>query len=103
MGTFPVTGSTIASQRQWQLIVDQQRRAAIKIAGGSGFVLDAGALRYGREQIVETYYRIELVKHVQFSPSLQYLRNPGTNRDRGSVKFVSFRLHLEYWRWPTLA
>ena len=65
-------------------------------AGGSGFVLGDGALRYGREQILETYYRIELVKHVQFSPSLQYIRNPGMNSDRGSVKFVSFRLHLEY-------
>lgn len=65
-------------------------------AGGSGFVLGDGALRYGREQIVETYYRIALVKHVQFSPSFQYIRNPGMNSDRGAVKFVSFRLHLEY-------
>ena len=65
-------------------------------AGGSGFVLGDGALRYGREQIVETYYRIALVKHVQFSPSFQYIRNPGMNSDRGAVKFVSLRLHLEY-------
>ena len=65
-------------------------------AGGSGFVLGDGALRYGREQIVEAYYRIALLKHVQFSPSFQYIRNPGMNSDRGPVKFVSFRLHLEY-------
>ena len=65
-------------------------------AGGSGFVLGDGALRYGREQIVEAYYRIAPVKHVQFSPSFQYIRNPGMNSDRGPVKFVSFRLHLEY-------
>ena len=65
-------------------------------AGGTGFVLGDGALRYGREQIVEAYYRIALMKHVQLSPDFQYIRNPGMNGDRGPVKFVSFRLHIEY-------
>ena len=51
-------------------------------AGGSGFVLGDGALHYGREQIVEAYYRIALIKHVQFSPDFQYIRNPGMNSDR---------------------
>ena len=65
-------------------------------AGGSGFVLGDGTLRYGREQIFESYYRIALFKHVQLSPDFQYIRNPGMNNDRGPVKFVSFRLHVEY-------
>ena len=65
-------------------------------AGGSGFVLGDGALRYGREQIVEAYYRIAVIKHVQLSPDFQYIRNPGMNSDRGPVKFVGFRLHIEY-------
>ena len=64
--------------------------------GGSGFVLGDGALRYGREQIVESFYRIALFKHVQLSPDFQYIRNPGMNSDRGPVKFASFRLHVEY-------
>ena len=65
-------------------------------AGGSGFVLGDGALHYGREQIIEAYYRVALIKHVQLSPDFQYIRNPGMNSDRGPVKFAGFRLHLEY-------
>jgi high affinity Mn2+ porin len=65
-------------------------------AGGTAFVLGDGALRYGREQIVEAYYRIALMGHVQLSPDFQYIRNPGMNSDRGPVKFVGFRLHIEY-------
>ena len=65
-------------------------------SGGSGFVLGDGGLRYGREQIIEAYYRAAILKHVQLSPDAQYIRNPGMNRDRGPVTFVGFRLHFEY-------
>ncbi len=65
-------------------------------AGGSGFVLADDALNYGREQIIEAYYRIGILKHLQLSPDVQYIRNPGMNTDRGPVTFVGFRLHLEY-------
>lgn len=65
-------------------------------AGGKGFVLGDGTLRYAREQIVEAYYRIALGKGVQLSPDFQYIRNPGMNADRGPVRFISMRLHIEY-------
>jgi len=32
----------------------------------------------------------------QFGPDLQYMQNPGFNRDRGPVRFYALRLHLEY-------
>ena len=65
-------------------------------AGGSGFVLGDGALNYGYEKIVETYYRIQLIKYAQLSPNFQYIENPGYNRDRGPAIVVGIRLHLEY-------
>lgn len=69
-------------------------------AGGTGFVLGDGALNYGTEQIFEAYYRTLLYKQdsvsLQLSPDFQYIRNPGYNRDRGPVRFISLRLHLEY-------
>jgi high affinity Mn2+ porin len=65
-------------------------------AGGSGFMLGDGALHYGTEQILETYYRIQIQKYVQLGPDLQYIRNPGYNQDRGPARFVGLRLHAEY-------
>jgi len=72
-------------------------------AGGPGFLLDDGRLNYGREQILETYYRFGVVwpKNPgpiswQLSPDFQLIRDPGYNRDRGPVRFLALRLHVEY-------
>jgi high affinity Mn2+ porin len=63
--------------------------------GGFGFLIGDGALRYGRENIVETYYTAHIWRGVYVAPGLQYFVNPGYNRDRGPVLIPSFRLHLE--------
>jgi len=72
-------------------------------AGGSGFLLDDGRLNYRREQILESYYRVQLTDSiatapvkVQLSPDFQFIRNPGFNADRGPARFWAIRLHLEY-------
>ncbi len=64
--------------------------------GGSGFLLGDGTLRYGREQIVEGYYRAHLWRGLSASAGFQYLRNPGYNQDRGPVLVESARLHVEF-------
>ncbi|HUI61271.1 MAG TPA: carbohydrate porin [Steroidobacteraceae bacterium] len=78
-------------------------------AGGSGFLLDDGALHYAHEQILELYYRIAVpwpLGHgsgvlqryplqLQLSPDFQYIRNPGYNSDRGPVHLWALRFHLE--------
>jgi high affinity Mn2+ porin len=64
-------------------------------AGGSGFLLDDGRLDYGRERIIEAYYRIQLLPHVQITPDFQLIHNPGYNRDRGPARFIGLRAHLE--------
>jgi high affinity Mn2+ porin len=72
-------------------------------AGGCGFLLCDGRLNYGHEQILETYYRFQIVwpespgpVRWQLSPDFQEIRHPGYNRDRGPVHFWAARLHVEY-------
>jgi high affinity Mn2+ porin len=64
--------------------------------GGYGFLLGDGALRYGRENIVETYYTAHVWRGIYVAPGLQHIVDPGYNRDRGPVLVPSFRLHLEF-------
>ena len=65
-------------------------------AGGSGFLLGDGRLRYGPEGILEAYYRAQLGAYVEVSPDAQWIHNPGYNRDRGPAAVVSLRLNLRY-------
>lgn len=68
-------------------------------AGGAGFLLDDGALSYAREDIIEAYYRLQLLTYpirLQLSPDFQLIHDPGYNRERGPARFWALRLHLEY-------
>jgi high affinity Mn2+ porin len=64
--------------------------------GGLGFLLGDGTLRYGREDIVETYYTAHLWRGVSASGGLQYIDHPGYNRDRGPVLVGMIRLHVDF-------
>jgi len=63
--------------------------------GGAGFLLGDGTLRYGRETIVESYYTATLWRGVSVSGGVQFVANPGYNRDRGPVLVQMFRLHAD--------
>jgi high affinity Mn2+ porin len=77
--------------------------------GGSGFLLGDGTLNYAPEEILEVYYRAELLwpfnetsrvlgkypLKIQLTPDFQYIRNPAYNQDRGPVRFWALRFHLE--------
>lgn len=65
-------------------------------AGGSGFVLGDGRLRYGTEQVLESYYNFRPARYLAVGPDVQYIRNPGFNSDRGPATVVGFRVHAEY-------
>jgi hypothetical protein len=65
-------------------------------AGGLGFLLGDGALNYGREDIIETYYTAHVWRGIYLAPGLQHINNPGYNRDRGPVLVPSFRAHVEF-------
>ena len=47
-------------------------------------------------RILESYYTLHLWRGVYPSFDLQYVWNPGYNRDRGPVIVPSLRLHLEF-------
>jgi hypothetical protein len=72
---------------------DHQRYLAL---GGLGFLLGDGALNYGRENIVESYYNAHLWRGIFAGVDLQHLNNPGYNRDRGPVLAPGFRFHLDF-------
>lgn len=64
--------------------------------GGLGFLLGDGALNYGRESILESYYTLHTWRGVYLSPLLEYIANPGYNRDRGPVIVPGSRLHVDF-------
>lgn len=64
--------------------------------GGYGFLLGDGALNYGRENIVESYYTVHAWRGIYLAPGVQHIENPGYNRDRGPVVVPSFRAHVEF-------
>ncbi len=65
-------------------------------AGGLGFILGDGRLRYGPEEILETYYNIEIRKGINVTADFQGVNHPGFNRDRGPVAVGSLRVHIEF-------
>ena len=66
------------------------------VAGGIGILIGDGALNYGPERILESYYSFELSEHAALSINFQHLRNPAYNRDRGSINIGTFRVHLQF-------
>jgi carbohydrate-selective porin OprB len=64
-------------------------------AGGMGFFIGDGALNYQPEQILETYYSLNLTHKLWFSVDYQYVRNPAYNADRGPLSIIGMRLHWE--------
>jgi high affinity Mn2+ porin len=68
-------------------------------AGGLGFLLGDGRLRYGRETVLESYTTYNFPKGVSASVDLQFIANPGYNRDRGPVWVPAIRLHWDLPRF----
>lgn len=63
-------------------------------AGGSGILLGDGKLNYGYEQAFEAYYRVQLGPYIQVSPDVQFIQNPGYNKDRGPAEVYGLRIRL---------
>jgi high affinity Mn2+ porin len=64
--------------------------------GGHGFLLGDGALNYGRERVLETYYTLRIWRGIFASFDLQQIVNPGYNRDRGPVIVPALRMHIDF-------
>ncbi len=65
-------------------------------AGGTGILAGDGALTYGLEQILETYYDIKVWKTAHVTLDYQFVNHPAFNRDRGPVSVFGARLHWTF-------
>ena len=65
-------------------------------AGGMGILIGDGALNYGLEKIMETYYSLQATNRIAVTLDYQYVVNPAYNQDRGPVSIYGARLHYEY-------
>ncbi|HMK91339.1 MAG TPA: carbohydrate porin [Methylocystis sp.] len=70
--------------------------AAYLAAGGLGFIIGDGALNYGGEHILETYYKYNLMDGVHITGDFQLVGNPAYNKDRGAVSIFAVRLHADF-------
>jgi len=64
-------------------------------AGGYGFMIGDGRLRYGPEQIAELYYKSLVIDRIWLTGDYQFVVNPAYNRDRGPVHVFGIRFHAE--------
>ncbi len=64
--------------------------------GGTGILAGDGALNYGLEQIVETYYDFAIYRTLHATLDYQFVNHPAFNMDRGPVSVLTARLHWEF-------
>jgi high affinity Mn2+ porin len=64
--------------------------------GGLGSILGDGALDYGRENLIETFYTARVWRGLFLAPDLQYIVHPGYNQARGPVFVPAARIHVEF-------
>ncbi len=65
-------------------------------AGGTGILAGDGALNYGWEQSMETYYDCSIWSSLHAMLDYQFINNPAFNRARGPVSVFSARIHWEF-------
>ena len=65
-------------------------------AGGYGFIVGDGALRYAPEILGEVYYRLALSREISVGVGYQPILNPAFNADRGPVQVFTGRMHAAF-------
>jgi carbohydrate-selective porin OprB len=69
--------------------------AYLQLGGVDDFIGD-GTINYRPEQVVDIYYKFNLLKSVWFSLDYQRITNPAYNADRGPVNIYGARAHFEF-------
>ena len=65
-------------------------------AGGIGFIIGDGRLRYRPEVAMETYYDLRLAPGLNLTADLQLIANPAHNADRGPIAVLGLRMHAAF-------
>ena len=85
--TFGIAGVVSGASRDNQKFLE---------AGGLDMLDGDGALNYGCEKVLETYYDFQIYKNVHGAPDYQFIIDPAFNRDRGPLSVFGARLHWEF-------
>jgi high affinity Mn2+ porin len=85
--TFGLAGVVSGASRQNQKFL---------AAGGQDMLDGDGALNYGCEKVLETYYDFQVCKYIHCALDYQYFIDPAFNRDRGPVSVFGARFHFEF-------
>jgi len=85
--TFGVAGVVSGASRANQQFLE---------AGGVDMLDGDGALNYGCEKVLETYYDFQIYKNVHGALDYQFITDPAFNRDRGPVSVFGARLHWQF-------
>jgi high affinity Mn2+ porin len=64
-------------------------------AGGVDMLDGDGALTYGPEEVLETYYDRQIARNIHATIDYQFIDDPAFNRDRGPVSVFGIRLHWQ--------
>ena len=72
------------------------RHRGFYAAGNLGFIVGDGRLRYRPEEILESYYDLQVMRGLSVALDYQLVNNPGYNADRGPVSVLALRLHAEF-------
>lgn len=64
-------------------------------AGGLGILIGDGALSYGGEGIIETYYRVGTGRAYSLTADYQHIQNPAYNASRGPVSIFGLRVRAQ--------
>jgi high affinity Mn2+ porin len=65
-------------------------------AQGLGILAGDGALNYGWEKVLETYYDFQIWNTLHGALDYQFVSNPAFNRDRGPASIFAARLHWSF-------
>jgi high affinity Mn2+ porin len=101
-----VSGGISVGGRLWKRPTDHVGVASVRnylsgddrrflAAGGVGFIIGDGRLRYAPESITEVYYAWHLLRDWTVTLDYQQVVNPAYNQDRGPVSVASLRVHWE--------
>jgi high affinity Mn2+ porin len=64
--------------------------------GGLGILAGDGALDYGLEKAMETYYNYQVWKNLHLTADYQFIIDPAFNRARGPVSVLGARIHWDF-------
>lgn len=65
------------------------------MGGIDGFIGD-GKINYSPEQVIDLFYKLNLISSAWATFDYQHIANPAFNADRGPVDVYGVRAHFEF-------